>query len=68
MGYRYEYEEVDGGPLFSLFEAVVSNAITGENPESGCKCTIYDEDTDEYLSEGFGQTEDEARRNAEGNL
>jgi len=68
MGYRYEYEEVDGGLLFHLFESVVSNAITGEDPESGWRCTIYDEDTDEELASGLGMTQDDAKGEAEGNL
>ena len=70
MGYRYEYEEVDESLLDEIGE-IIGGVFTewgGGSSSSTVKCTIYDEDTDEELAEGLGNSEDEAKWAAERNL
>lgn len=62
MGHRYEYEEVDKD-LFDKFVDLIADVY-----QQVYKCTIYDEDTDEELAEGFGYSEGDARFDAEKNL
>lgn len=65
MGYRYEYDEVED-PSSGLTSAILS-ALPGD--ASTCwRCIIYDDETDEELAEGLGNTKEEAKWEAEAKL
>ena len=65
MGYRFEYEEVED-PSSGLTSALLSS-LPGD--ASTCwKCTIYDDDTGEELAEALGNTQSEAKWEAQAKL
>jgi len=71
MGYRYEYEEVEGDIFDKAVDAIgesIGDIFIPEPSPTVYRCTIYDEDTDEELAEGLGHSEGEARYAAERNL
>jgi len=65
MGHRYEYEEVDD-PASGLTSAILSS-LPGDI-STVWKCTIYDDDTGEELAEGLGNTQSEAKWEAQAKL
>lgn len=67
MGYRYEFEDVEPTVLQEICHDI-DECFVGDYPLEAHKCTIYDEDTDEELAHGFGNSEDDARWAAERNL
>jgi len=66
MGHRFEYEEV-AHPISGLVSGLLS-ALPGEDSSSCWKCTIYDGDTDNKLSDGLGNTQFEAKWEAQAKL
>ena len=65
MGLRYEYEEADD-PASGLTSATLSSAPG--DISTVWMCTLYDDDTGEELAEGLGNTQSEAKLEAQAKL
>ena len=66
MGRRFEFERVTD-PSVGIVSGLLS-ALPGEDSSKCWKCTIYDGDTDKKLSEGLGNTEFDAKWEAQAKL